>query len=134
MTRYLAAVLAAASVLAAAPGWAAVVKVGLILTYSGPNAEPSEPMDKAVSLYVKTHEAELPAGTKIEILRRDDTGANPEVAKRLAQELITRDHVNILAGLFWSPNTLAMAPVATETKTPMVIMNASGSQLTRASP
>ena len=134
MMRYLVALLAAASVVAVSPGWAATVKVGLILTYSGPNAEPSEPMDKAVSLYVKTHEAELPAGTRLEIIRRDDTGANPEVAKRLAQELITRDHVNLLAGLFWSPNTLAMAPVATEAKLPMVVMNASGSALTRASP
>src|SRR5579883_504886 len=118
MTRYLAALLAAASIVTAAPGSAATVKVGLILTYSGPNAEPSDPMDKAVSLYVKTHEAGLPPGTKLEIVRRDDTGANPEVAKRLAQELVTRDHVNILAGLFWSPNVLAIAPIATEAKVP----------------
>ena len=125
---------AVAGALATSAASAATVKIGLILTYSGPNAEPSEPMDKAVSLYVKTHAAELPAGTKVEIIRRDDTGANPAVAKRLAQELVTRDHVNFLAGLFWSPNTLAMAPIATEAKVPMVIMNASGSALTRASP
>src|SRR5690242_20861685 len=45
------------------------------------------------------HEKELPAGTKIEIIRRDDTGPNPEVARRLAQELITRDRVNFLGGV-----------------------------------
>lgn len=134
MNRLLAAALVTACALVAATASAETIKIGVILTYSGPNAEPSEPMDKAISLYMKTHAADLPAGTKVEIVRRDDTGANPAVAKRLAQELVTRDRVNFLAGLFWSPNTLAIAPVATEAKVPMVIMNASGSALTRASP
>ena len=139
MTRWIAAVLAAPMLVVTglagpAAGAAATVKVGLILTYSGPNAEPSDPMDKAVRLFESTHAADLPHGVKFEVIRRDDTGPNPEVAKRLAQELITRDHVNVLAGVFWTPNALAIAPIATQAKVPLVIMNASGSAITRASP
>ncbi len=124
------AVIAAAVV--AAPARAETVKVGLILTYSGADAEPSEEIDKGLSLYLAEHE--LPPGVRIEIIRRDDTGPRPETAKRLAQELVTREHVQFLAGVFWTPNAFAIAPVATEAKVPLVIMNASGSAITRASP
>jgi branched-chain amino acid transport system substrate-binding protein len=118
----------------AAPAAAQVVKLGLILTYSGANAEPSQEIDRGVRLFLAAHEKDLPPGVSLEVLRRDDTGPHPEVAKRLAQELVTRDHVQFLAGVFWSPNALAIAPVATEAKVPLVIMNASGSVITRASP
>ncbi len=137
-THLLGALFAAAALAALAAPFgaasAATVKIGLILTYSGPNAEPSEPMDKAVELFVKTHKAELPAGVEVQVVRRDDTGPNPEVAKRLAQELVTREHVNFLAGIFWTPNALAIAPIATQAKVPLVVMNASGAAITRASP
>ena len=55
---------------------------------------------------------------ELEILRRDDTGPNPEVAKRMAQELIARDHVQLLAGTVYTSNALAVAPVATEAEIP----------------
>jgi branched-chain amino acid transport system substrate-binding protein len=61
---------------------------------------------------------------KLEIIRRDDTGPNPAVAKRMAQAPITRDHVQLLAGPVYTPNALAIAPLATEAKVPFVIMNA----------
>ena len=48
---------------------------------------------------MKLHEKDLPPGVKIELIRRDDTGPNPEIAKRLAQELITRDKVQMLTGV-----------------------------------
>ena len=113
---------------------AQTVKIGVILTYSGPDSQPSGEIDKAIRLYVQQHEKDLPAGVKIELIRRDDQGDNPEIAKRLAQELITRDHVQILTGIFWSPNAFALAQIGTETKTPIVIMNAATSSITRMSP
>ena len=126
--------LVAALLVAAAAGAPAraetTVKVGVILTYSGPNAEPGEEMDKGLSLYVKEHEKDLPPGVKLELIRRDDTGINPGTAKRLAQELVTRDHMQFLAGVIWSPNALAITPIATEAKVPFVIMNASTSSIT----
>jgi branched-chain amino acid transport system substrate-binding protein len=127
----LAAVLAAGAPMAAK---AQTVKLGIIDTYSGPFTSLGEQLDRGIQLYMKLHEKELPPGVKLEIIRRDDTGPNPEVAKRLAQELITRDHVQLLAGVIFTPNALAIAPLATEAKVPFIIMNATTSSITTKSP
>ncbi len=118
----------------ALPATAQTVKIGVILTYSGPAASLGDQIDKGLSLYAKEHEKELPPGVRVELVRRDDTGPNPETAKRLAQELVTREHVNFLTGVVWSPNAAAMAPIATEAKVPFVISNAAGAGIVRASP
>ena len=108
-----------------------VIKVGVITTYSGPLAPPGLSMDRGLSLYAKLHAKDLPPGVTVEILRRDDTGPNPDVAKRLAQELVTRDQVNFLAGVVYSPNGFAVAPIAAEAKVPFIDMNAAASPITR---
>jgi branched-chain amino acid transport system substrate-binding protein len=117
-----------------APAEAQTVKIGFISTYSGPFAQAGDELDKGVRLYIKEHEKDLPAGVKVELVVRDDTGPNPDVAKRLAQELITRDHVQLLAGEIASPNAAAIAPLTAEAKTPFVIMNAAGVAIPRLSP
>lgn len=111
-----------------------IVKVGVVLTYSGPQANLGQQISRGLELYYNEHQKDLPPGVKVELVTRDDGGPDPEVAKRLAQELITRDHVQFLAGAVWSPNAAAMAPVATAAKVPFVILNAAGAGLTRASP
>jgi branched-chain amino acid transport system substrate-binding protein len=121
-------------VLAVGPAAAQTIKVGMILTLSGPLASLGDNIDKGARLYMKLHEAELPNGIRLEILRRDDTGVNPEVAKRLAQELIVRDRVQLLAGVVFTPNAAAIAPLTVEAKIPLVLMNATTSSLTRLSP
>ncbi len=110
------------------------IKVGVISTMSGPDAQPGDEMNKGIELYVKEHEKDLPPGVKLTMIYRDDTGAKPDVAKRLAQELVTRDHVNFLAGVVWSPNAAAIAPIATEAKVPFIDMNAASAPITRLSP
>src|ERR1700716_1002649 len=75
------------------------VKIGLSIPYSGPFAQAGDEMDKGLRLYIKEHEKDLPPDLKVELVVRDSTGPNPDVAKRLAQELITRDHVPLLSGL-----------------------------------
>src|SRR5579875_717743 len=110
------------------------IKIGIVSTMSGPDAQPGDEMNKGIDLYVKTHEKDLPPGVKVTLIYRDDTGANPDIAKRLATELVTRDHVNFLAGVVWSPNASAIAPVATQSKTPFVDMNAAAAPITRQSP
>jgi branched-chain amino acid transport system substrate-binding protein len=128
----LAAALAAGGL--AAPAQAQTdIKIGFINSYSGFLAQAGQEMDEGVALYVKTHEKELPAGVTIEVIKRDDT-STPEVAKRLAQELITRDHVQILFGVVASPNAAAIAPLTAEAKVPFLITNAAGSAITRISP
>ncbi len=129
--------LAAAAVLVLSPPPAAaqtVVKIGNISSYSGFVAQAADQAQKAVDLYVKEHEKELPPGVKLEIMRRDDT-SNPEVGKRLAQELITREHVQLLTGVILSPVAAAIAPLTAEAKVPLMIsIAAGGSAIPRISP
>lgn len=133
--RFLKHALAAAALVAAVPAASAeTVKIGLLLTFSGPAASLGDLMKKSADLYVKQHEKELPPGTKVELVVRDETGPNPDVAKRLAQELITREKVNFLAGFTYTPNAMAAAPLATEAKVPMIVMNAGTSVIVRQSP
>ena len=119
--------------LAAMPAQAQTVKIGIVNSYSGFVAQAADEMQKGIDLYVKLHEKDLPAGVKVELVKRDDT-SNPETGKRLAQELITRDHVQLLIGVILSPVAAAVAPLTAEAKVPLVLTNAAGVQLTRLSP
>jgi branched-chain amino acid transport system substrate-binding protein len=112
---------------------AQTVKIGLINSNSGFLAQAGDQMDKGINLYVKEHTKDLPPGVKIEIIRRDDA-TNPEVGKRAAQELITRDHVQLLVGITGSPIAAAVAPLTAEAKVPLVITNAAGAAIPRISP
>jgi len=110
------------------------VKIGLISSYSGFVAEAADQAQKAVDLYLKEHERDLPPGVKIELIRRDDT-SNPEVGKRLAQELITRDRVQLLTGIVLSPVATAVAPLTAEAKVPLLVsIAAAGAAIPRISP
>jgi branched-chain amino acid transport system substrate-binding protein len=124
----LAAVLAAASAHAQQP-----LKIGVILPYSGQFADGATQMDNAIKLYVQQH-GDTVAGRKIEIIRRDTGGVAPDVAKRLAQELVVRDNVDILAGFLLTPNAMAAAAVSEEAKKFMVVMNAATAIITTKSP
>ena len=126
--------LPALMLLGAASAGAQTVKIGVVNTYSGPLAAQGDQMERGIKLYMKLHEKDLPPGVKVELIRRDDTGVNPEVAKRLTQELVTRDKVSLLTGVIWTPNALAMAPLVTEAKVPFVIMNAGTAMITTKSP
>jgi len=126
--------LAAAGASLPLPLAAQTVKVGLINSYTGFVAQPADQGQKGFDLYVKLHEKDLPPGVKIEVLRRDDT-SNPEVGKRLAQELITRDHVQLLTGVVLSPVAAAVAPMTAEAKVPLLLDIASaGVTIPRISP
>jgi branched-chain amino acid transport system substrate-binding protein len=109
------------------------VKVGLIMTYSGQFADAAVQIDNGIKLYMKQH-GDAVAGKKIELIRKDTGGIAPDVAKRLAQELVVRDKVDILAGFVTTPNTLAAADVSDQSKKFMVIMNAATSIITTKSP
>ena len=124
----------AALAFAATAASAQTIKIGLVNSTSGPFATLGDQIDKSVKLYMKQNADKLPPGVKIEMIVRDDGGPNPDNGKRLTQELIVRDKVNFLTGYIWTPNTAASAPLLTESKTPLVIMNAAASVLTTMSP
>lgn len=109
------------------------IRIGMINVTSGQFADAGIQLDNGVRTYVQKH-GDVVAGRKIEILRRDVGGVAPDVAKRLAQELVVRDRVDILAGFLLTPNTLAAADVSAEAKKFMVVMNAGTSIITTRSP
>jgi branched-chain amino acid transport system substrate-binding protein len=112
---------------------AQTIKIGIINSYSGFLAQAGDQMQKGIDLYIKEHEKDLPPGVKIEIVKRDDAAA-PETGKRVAQELITREHVQLLVGVVGSPIAAAVAPLTQEAKVPLIITNAAGAAIPRISP
>lgn len=111
----------------------APVRIGLIMPYSGQFADTATQMDSAIKLYVRQR-GDTVAGRKVEFIRRDTGGVAPDVAKRLAQELIVRDQVDILAGFVLTPNALAAGDVSAQAKKFMVVMNAATAIVTTKSP
>jgi branched-chain amino acid transport system substrate-binding protein len=108
------------------------VKIGVLMPFSGQFTDAAAQMDNGMRLYVKQR-GDTVAGRRIEIIRRD-TGGTPDAAKRLAQELIVRDNVDILAGFVLTPEALGVSDLSAEAKKFMVIMNAATSFLTTKSP
>jgi branched-chain amino acid transport system substrate-binding protein len=130
----LSTLIAAAVLLCTDVPYAQTVKVGFMSTYSGPGAAQGDQLDKGAKLYLKVNGGKLPKGVKVDLITRDDTGANPDIAKRIAQELIVRDKVQLLAGFVWTPNAAAIAPLTAEAKVPYISMNAAGVNVVNLSP
>jgi branched-chain amino acid transport system substrate-binding protein len=107
-------------------------KIGLILPMTGQQASTGRQIEAAARLYMAQN-GDTVAGRKIELIVKDDTSI-PDVTKRIAQELVVNDKVNVLAGFGITPSALATAPIATQSKTPQVVMAAATSSITQASP
>jgi branched-chain amino acid transport system substrate-binding protein len=133
MKRSLFAVAALFAAVMLPAGANAQIKIGVINSYSGQFADTGAQIDNGIKLYMKQH-GDTVAGKKIEIIRKDTGGPNPDVAKRLAQELVVRDKVDILAGFTLTPEALGAASVSEEAKKLMVVMNAATSIVTTKSP
>ncbi len=129
----LAALAATAMFAGAANAQQGPIKIGIILPYSGQFADAAAQMDNAIKLFVKEN-GDTVAGRKIEFIRKDTGGIAPDVAKRLAQELVVRDGVDILAGFVLTPNAMAAGDVSDQAKKFMVVMNAATSIITTKSP
>src|SRR5258705_508502 len=125
-----------AAALAAAFGSAQAqqtVKIGMPLTLSGQFADAAAQMLNGAKTYMKMH-GDTVAGKKIELITKDVGGPAPDVAKRLSQELVVRDNVDILAGYVLTPNAMAAGDVSAEAKKFMVVMNAATSVVITKSP
>jgi len=109
------------------------VKIGLVLPMSGPFSAYGKQIEHGVKLYLAT-KGDTFGGRKVELIIKDDSpGTAGDVSKRLAQELVVKDKVDILAGFALTPSAFAVAPVATEAKKAMVVMNAATSAITTKS-
>src|SRR4051812_39110497 len=109
------------------------VKIGMPLTLSGQFADAASQMLNGAKTYMKMH-GDTVAGRKIELITKDVGGPAPDVAKRLSQELVVRDNVDILAGYVLTPNAMAAGDVSAEAKKFMVVMNAATSVVITKSP
>jgi branched-chain amino acid transport system substrate-binding protein len=129
------AVLAVLAAAAAAPGAQAqsdTVKIGVILPMTGQQATTGRQIDAAIKLWVAQNGKKV-AGKNVEVIVKDDQSL-PDQTRRLAQELVVNDKVVALAGFGITPSAMATAPIATQSKTPMVVMAAATSAITEASP
>ena len=99
------------------------IKVGVLATYSGPSALAGQQAENVIKMCQQKHGSAV-AGKTVEFVRRDTTGPNPEVAKRLTQELIVREKVQILIGPDFTANVLAVTPLINEAKVPTILTGA----------
>src|SRR5687768_12150284 len=109
------------------------IKIGMPLTLSGQFADAASQMLNGAKTYMKMH-GDTVAGRKIELITKDVGGPAPDVAKRLSQELVVRDNVDMLAGYVLTPNAMAGGDVSAEAKKFMVVMNAATSVVITKSP
>ena len=108
------------------------IKIGLIIPMTGQQASTGRQIDATVKLWMAQNGNKI-AGRTVEVILKDDA-AVPDTTKRLAQELIVNDKVAVIAGFGITPTALATAPLATQSKTPLVVMAAATSSITEASP
>jgi branched-chain amino acid transport system substrate-binding protein len=104
------------------------LRIGIIYRFSGGGPPMGKSLDAAIAAYQNTH-GDSVAGRKVEFIRRDDGGVAPDVARRLAQELIVGERVDALFGLLFTPNAIAVGSVSTQSKMPVFVTNAATSEL-----
>ncbi len=135
LSRYVTGAVAALAFGAFAVGNASAqdtVKIGLIVSMTGQQASTGKQIKAAVDLYMKEH-GDTVAGKKIQVILRDSASV-PDNTKRLAQELIVNDKVNVIAGFEITPAAMVVAPLATEAKVVELVMAAGTSIITEKSP
>jgi branched-chain amino acid transport system substrate-binding protein len=124
---------AALSLVLGRAAYAEHIKIGVMLPYSGANADVGDVMDKSFDLYMKLHGNDIAPHT-VELLKRDEGPPSGAMAKTAANELITIDKADLLLGVVFSPSAIAIAPVVTQAKVPFVIANAGTAWITTLSP
>ena len=107
------------------------VKIGMVMPMTGTLATAGKQVVAGARLYMRQH-GDTVAGKRIELVVKDDTSAF-EVGKRLIQEFIVNDKVDIIGGGL-TGDLLASAALITEASKPTVIMLASTSALIEKSP
>lgn len=107
---------------------AQTVKVGIIAPLSGPFSSNGKMWEATVKAYQKIHGTQA-GGATVEVVWKDLADINPAQARALAQELIVKDKVQYLGGLYFTPDALAVGAIAQEAKVPTVIFNAATSSI-----
>jgi len=109
------------------------IKVGIIGPFSGPFALQGKNFQAGVEAYMALNGKSV-KGHDIEVIYRDLPAANPQQSRALAQELIVKDKVQYLGGVYFTPDAMAITPLLTQANTPLVIFNAATSSIMTQSP
>jgi branched-chain amino acid transport system substrate-binding protein len=102
------------------------LKIGVLMSYTGPSAIGGQEVDAAIAAYQQLHGTTV-AGRTVQIVRADTGGANPDVAARRMQELAANDKVDFVIGPDFTPTTLAAGTVSTQAKLPTLVVTAAAS-------
>ncbi len=137
MVKFRRALLAAVGAIALAGASVAqaqdTIKIGFVGPYTGPFGVAGQSFRQGVEAYMALH-GDRAGGRKVEVVYRDSAGSDPTLAKRLAEELVVKDKVAMLAGFYLSPEVAATAPIANAAKVPLFIVNAATPSLMKMSP
>jgi branched-chain amino acid transport system substrate-binding protein len=110
------------------------LKLGLIWPYSGPSAEYASQTEGAIKLFMQQR-GDSVAGRKLQIIRKDETSPpSPDVAKRLAQELVVQDKVDFMMGIGFTPDAIAVGQISTPSKTPVLVTSTLGVNVLKDAP
>ncbi|MFM9888152.1 MAG: ABC transporter substrate-binding protein [Burkholderiales bacterium] len=131
--RYAAAIVIGLAIGVSIPVHARTVKVGIVAPYTGGFASWGVQFRNCVQLFMEEN-GDSPGGHKVEVIYRDTGGANPALSKKLVEELIVNDNVDILGGFYFSPNAFAVSPVLNQAKKPGVLFLAGTPEITTTSP
>ena len=126
-----AAVLAASIAAAGSAAEQDTVKIGMVMPMTGPLAAAGQQVLAGARLYIMQH-GEIVAGKRIELIVRDDASSG-ETGKRLIQELVVNDKVDVIGGSL-TADLMPSAPLLTEAQKPTVIMISSTTAVVAKSP
>jgi len=106
------------------------LKVGLMLPYTGTYASLGTAIENGFKQFVTEQGGKL-GGREIEFVKVDDA-SDPSKATDNVNKLIKRDNVDVLIGSVHSGVAMAMAKVAKDTGTLMIVPNAGAGAITGA--
>jgi len=104
------------------------VKVGLMLPYTGTYSALGNAIENGFRQYLAEQGGKI-AGREVEFVKVDDE-SDPSKATDNVNKLIKRDNVDVLIGSVHSGVAMAMAKVAKETSTLMIVPNAGADAVT----
>jgi branched-chain amino acid transport system substrate-binding protein len=105
------------------------LRIGNLLTLSGPNSAPSIDIKRGFVTYVKAHGKRI-GGRRIQFIDGDDAG-NPATAIQQAQKLVGESGVEVIEGIFYSSVLLGVRDTLDQLKVPTVIANAAANAISR---
>jgi branched-chain amino acid transport system substrate-binding protein len=109
------------------------IKVGVIGPFSGPFALQGKNFKAGIDAYMAMNGSKVGNDT-VEVIYRDVPQADPAQSKSSAQELVVKEHVQYLAGFYFTPDAMAVTPILKQANVPMVVMNAATSAIVEKSP